>query len=115
MADCFRETLHWKVQDNDGVTEDADLHVVKGEVSTFEADIIDKEGKPPRSLWCGAAAHPPDKFPLNGTGSESHSPELYRSYCAFKRRAASNILAKKARPNQQPVLLLRRLHLAHGY
>ena len=103
------------MQYNDGVTQDGDLHVIKGEVSTLEANVIDAEGKAPRSLWCGASGHPPDTFPVNGTTFESHSPALYRSYCAFKRRAVTNILARKARPHQQPVLSLRRLHLGHGY
>ena len=103
------------MQYNDGVTQDGDLHVIKGEVSTPEANVIDAEGKAPRSLWCGASGHPPGTFPVNGTAFESHSPALYRSYCAFKRRAATNILARKARPHQQPVLSLRRLHLGHGY
>merc|ERR1740117_997941 len=77
MADSYRDILHWKIQYNDGATPDGDLQIVKGEVSSAEASVIDSEGKAQRNLWCYAGGHPPGVFPLNSTGTEAHSPALY--------------------------------------
>ena len=66
----------------------------QGEVSDEEAAIVDAGGKQQQRV-CMSPGHPMGTFPLNTTSTEAFSPELFRAYCRFKRRAANSYTVQR--------------------
>eukprot|EP00656_Telonema_subtile_P050268 TRINITY_DN6471_c0_g1_i1.p2 TRINITY_DN6471_c0_g1~~TRINITY_DN6471_c0_g1_i1.p2 ORF type:complete len:887 (+),score=169.76 TRINITY_DN6471_c0_g1_i1:3194-5854(+) len=112
LGDSYREALHLKVQYNDGYSGEADLHIVKGEVSTMEAAAIDRSSTPERSCLDGLP-RPLGEFPNHVVSSEAYPQDLFSSYCAFKRRAARS-MGTEPKVQANRMILLRRIEFGES-